>query len=299
MSAQSLIKDFFRSQSGKTIKKDSLKSESINDTIPYINPNGDSTNNNKAQSTFVPDSAFQAKIMQSIFILRQDYSLYNKKQKKYYGYDGLDYFGKSYSMGFKCSNANYVTDEAINPWEYDKKYSSYQSKNLIPVINHSRYRFVNPYTNCLEEELDTLLINSVPVKENLLYITPAFQSNQDGFNIYTEDTCTVGVLVWLVKENDQEFESGKMKLGIRCSKVNTSIMGILNVTPPEKEDKIIGGLFFIESSNENNKYLLAGITAKRDNSWTLQFPFKQTKNEKKDSKDQYDKGKLTEIKMLK
>ena len=61
---------------------------------------------NLADSTLTPQYFSIDLIKNSFFLLRQDYSLYDKRKKKFYGYNDQGKFGTTYSIGIKCKGFN-------------------------------------------------------------------------------------------------------------------------------------------------------------------------------------------------
>jgi len=238
------------------------------------------------------DSIYMAKLKRSIFVLQQDYSLYDKKKKKYYGYDGEDYFGRTFSLGLKCENFNILMDEAVHPWMYDTKYESYKEKNLVPEITGSKYFFINDSTSSIGAELDSIFAIKDPIKDDFFYTSGPFLTDQENFTINVADTNRVGVLVWVINESGK-INSEQLKIGLKYSTLRTEMIGTVSVTPPVSKESVIGGFFLTESGKKDNPYSLSGIVVLRNGTWNLHFPFKNFSvgvNKKKEE------NKLTEIK---
>lgn len=246
-----------------------------------------------SKNPFVLDSIFLSQLRQSIFILRQDYCLYDKKKKKYYGYEGEDQFGTTLSVGLKCQNFNILMDEAIHPWKYDEKYSQFDEKHLVPTITRSRYTMIDETDPSRYTEPDSIIDAKQTIKDDFVYIGEPLVSNQEGLVLNTTDTCKVGVIVWVVEEKDSTLIRPS-KFGLRYSITKAEMFGLVNITPPAKNEIVLGGFYLTETGNKDVPYQLAGITTLRDERWTLSFPFRGFKIDgpKVDSK-----GKLTEVKI--
>lgn len=238
------------------------------------------------------DSTSLEIIMNNLFILRQDYCLYDKRDDEYYGYDDNDFFGTTYSIGLKCKGFNILSDVAVRPWEYDDKYDKFKSKKLIPEITRSKYRFVNDTTSHRFTPSDTVIIKSKTIQEDLYYTTSPFVGSQEGFILNTQDTCKTGTLVWVVVEKGN-IESANMKVSLELSSFETEMYGSITVTPPANK-KVIGGLFITKTQGTDIPFYLAGILSKKANSWVLEFPFKGFKEEGSETLTKL--GKLTRIK---
>ena len=241
------------------------------------------------------DSIYREIIMNNLFVLRQDYSLYDKRDDEYYGLDDNDFFGTTYSIGLKCKGFNILTDVAIRPWEYDGNYENFKSKKLVPEITSSKYRFVNDSTSHRFTQSDTVITTNRKIKEDSYYSSAPFIKSQEGFILNTQDTCKTGILVWIIIEKGR-IESADMKVNFDFSSFETEMFGSVSVTPPANK-KVIGGLFITKSQETDIPFHLAGLLSQKDNSWVLEFPFKGFNDEGNETLNKT--GKLTRIKKTK
>lgn len=242
------------------------------------------------------DSSYFKGIVHDLFIIRQDYSLYNKKNKLYYGYNDQDQFGTTYSLGVKCNTFSLLLDEAVHPWNYDSKYDSFKDKKLEPKITKTEILLLDDSLSYRFTELDSIFEGKKTIKDNCLYSERPLTSTQDGISINTSDTCKAGVLIWIT-EKSGSFENGDIKVEFKYVVQNVEMFGNVIVSPPADCKKILGCLFMTESGNKENPYLLSGIAALQHQQWTLYFPFKDLKNDFiKEEEKPKEKGKLTVIK---
>ena len=292
--AQDITKDFFKSLPKNGVKSDSIKNSVERDSIPYINPNNPNGSSNRIKNNQVGflNSDMIERIQKSMFILRQDYCLYDKRDDEYYGYDNNDFFGTTYSIGLKCKGFNILSDVAVRPWEYDDKYDKFKSKKLVPEITRSKYRFINDSTSHRFTPSDTVIIKRKTIRENLYYTSGPFVGSQEGFILNTQDTCKTGNLVWIVVEKGN-IESADMKVSLELSSFDTEMFGSVTVTPPANKS-VIGGLFITKSQGTDIPFYLTGLITKKDNSWVVEFPFKGFKEDGNESLTKL--GKLTRIK---
>ncbi len=289
-SSQNLVKDFFKSQSQKGNRIDTLNTDGINDTILYVDPNDASTHRRIA--TLIDSSDLQT-IRKYIFLLRQDYCLFDKKKKKYYGYEGMEMFGSTYSIGLRCNNFNILMDEAIHPWEYDDNYNSFKNQKLEPVITDSYFSLIDGNDSSYYVKTESALTATRIVKENYVYQSAPWVSNQEGFAINTSDTCKTGIIVWVINEKSSSKDEHP-KVELKSTLIKGEMYGSINVIPPVNSSKILGGIYLTKTTKEDFPYLLTGVVTQRDEKWTLQFPFKNFHAER--TKDQPKIGKLTEVK---
>lgn len=287
--AQGIVKDFFKSQNKKGVKTDSLRASL--DTIPYITPEGQVISNGDLDIKM--DSAQLESVMNSVFILHQDYCLYDKKKKKYYGYDDNEMFGTSVNFSIKCKDFNLLFDSSVRPWEYDDKYPEFKAKNLEPYVTASKYLFVR---DSIVEQLITLdsIVQPIKtIKAGLVYASKPFANQNEGLVINNADTCKAGVIVWVVKETKDNGSVCNISLEQTVFKGN--MLGTTTVSCPVKGKDIMGG-FYLTFSEESNMPYLNGVVTLKEENWQLSFPFKGFKftEEKKEQKPKL--GRLTEIK---
>lgn len=290
VSAQNLVKDFFKSQSQKGTKTDTLNAGNINDTILYVDPH-DATTHKRVTTSI--DSTYLQTIKDYVFLLRQDYCLYDKKRKKYYGYEGQEMFGTTYSIGLRCKNFNVILDEAVHPWEYDSNYLSFKDTKLEPVVTDSYYSLIGDTDSCHYIKTDSIISITRSIKEKYAYMSAPWVSNQDGFTINTSDTCKTGIIIWVVNGNSNG-ERGFADVTLKTTLIKGEMFGSINVIPPVNSSQIIGGFYLTDSKYSTFPYQLTGIVALREEKWTLNFPFKNFQVE--EIKTQSKVGKLTEIK---
>lgn len=242
------------------------------------------------------DSSTLSMVRNNIFLLRQDYSLYNKKKKKYYGYEGQNQFGTTYSIALKAKGYNIIFDESVHPWNYDNKYKEFASNTLSPVLSSSSYQLINETMYSEYLPADSLITATQTIKENFLYVSKPFIETQDGFLINNADTCKSGVVVWVcISKGSIEDENASVKL--LQTFVRSEMFGSIPVYPPSNAKNVVAALYFTKSeiTSERN-YSLSGIVLQKDGKYMLTFPFKNFKYKKEETAISKKVGKLTEIK---
>ena len=229
------------------------------------------------------DSAWINDISKYFVILRQDYSLYNKKNDVFYGYNDQDFFGTTYSLAIKCEDFTLLIDEAVHPWNYDSKYEEFKNRKLEPQITKTQVLLLNDSVSYKYIELDSVLEDQKVIKENQLYAGRKLTSTQDGMMLNTKSG---------------DLEKGDIKLNYACVVQNGEMLGNLIITPPADCKDILGCLYFTNSGKKDNPYCLSGIATLQKKQWVLSFPFKDFKLEaaKEQQKKPKEKGRLTEIK---
>ena len=245
-----------------------------------------------------PDSAYFEFIKSCCFVLKQDYSLYDKRKKKFYGYNDQGKFGTTYSIGIKCKGFNLIFDEAVYPWEYDSKYKSFESNKLTPILTSSKYAPIQDSLSLNYISLDTIITPSNTIKDHFLYTCNPFTSTQEGFEINNSDTCRVGVLVWIYKEKG-DFENNDVMLGFTSSTTSINMGGYVDISVPDKKKDYFACVLLTTNNDGTNNYYLTGIATQKKQKWTLNFPFKGFEFNKKNKPSNVEEsGRLTEIKQF-
>lgn len=242
------------------------------------------------------DSIADSLVMSKLFLLRQEYSLYDKKKKKYYGYDGKDHFGAIYSVGLRCKGFNILFDEAVNPWNHDENFSEFSGKNLVPVISASKYKLLSDTICHKYVAYDTIVVSTQAIKDDFLYASKPFTAAQDGFTVNKADTCKTGVIVWICAQKGN-IQDDNAEIKLLYTYINAEMFGSISVNPPAEATNIIGAIYLTKSDDASSKqYDLSGIVIHKDDMYMLRFPFKDFQYLKEEKKEIKKKGKLTEIK---
>lgn len=293
VSAQSLIDDFFKGKSKQEQNGDTIDCKSSQDSIIFVDPSGKVQNPRKINYSI---NFRKLNVLKKLSIVRQDYSLYNKKKKVYYGYNDQDFFGSTYSLGIKCNEFTILSDEAVYPWKYDSKYSDFKDKKLEPQVTKTQVLILDDSVSYNYSELDSALVVKKAIRDDMFYAAGTLTSSQDGFEINTSDSCKAGVLVWIVKKSG-DLEKGDLKVDFRCVAKSFELLGNIAINPPADCKDVLGCLYLTESNNKEVPYLLSGVASLKNQQWTLYFPFKNFQlGSAKEIKKSKEKGRLTEIK---
>jgi len=252
-------------------------------------------------------------VKEGIFITHRCYQLQDTTADKltFYGWNNLNYFGDTYSLGIKVKGGYYLNDKAFRPWIYDSKFEEYsESKQFAPVLSASTYRMLEdntwqqlPYKDVLMKEILT----------HQVYLAQDSVFHKKGFTIDCTNGVKQGWLVWVVadkpllEQNDQipsllihrnelTFESKKEIYDIKAPPANKTVLGGLFILP---EFTDIGQVNFLLSGillHENDKWQVVRVnsptnsnvtkTPSTDNSLTPVNINQDTPQNKKNTKKQ-------------
>ena len=101
---------------------------------PTISSGGFSSGNQQLIENAVKDG---------VFIVRRCYRLQDNTGA-FFGWQNQNYFGETYSIAIKSKEGYYLTDKAIQPWKYDRKFEEHADQNKFkPVLSINEYRNLN------------------------------------------------------------------------------------------------------------------------------------------------------------
>ena len=293
VNAQDIVKVFFKSQS--QIKNAGSENPGANsDSIPYIivDPSG---NIISTPPEIKIDTTSLFSLRQHLFVLKQDYCLYDKRKKKLYGYNDKEQFGTTYSLGIKCNGYNVISNQAVEPWKYDEHYNEFKSDKLEPVLSDSRYLLLDDSETSGYVGFDSIVTAVQTIKDNYIYATNPFTSLQYGIDVNSTDTCKTGVLIWVWVKTGS-LEDGDIAVDFDIVPTKIEMFGSVVVNPPHRDKEILGCLLVTKNDECDSKWFLSGLADCRDDKWTLYYPFKGFKFNPNGQNTSSVKGRLTEIK---
>lgn len=97
----------------------------------------------------------------SLVIIKQQYRL--EKDGTWWGNDGLDYFGQTFSLGIKVSGGMLFTSTVMYPWEYDSNFANID-KDYTPYVYNSYMTAIS--SNSFERtnlELESKFVSPISV----------------------------------------------------------------------------------------------------------------------------------------
>lgn len=218
-------------------------------------------------------------VKKCLFITKQSFQIQNKKTKEVFGLGGKEVFGVSYTIGIKTYDGFIISDEALNPWKYNQKYSKY-APDYTPIKCNSEYSEVSD--SSIYRSL-TFENNPEVLGDSLFYsvATKSFENN--GFEIDTIASEKNGWLVWIYSKNGQNYdESTELNYIIsrqtyivdhetKCIKENIIV--------PKTNGQILGGIYIVPDYGYGKiMFKLCGVLFEQDKKWNLLTPFFTYKN---------------------
>lgn len=231
----------------------------------------------------------ESAISSSFFLSRQSFQVSDKKTGERYGLNNKNVFGTEFSLGIKVKNGYILTEKAIHPWKYNKKFETYKD-NYDPVMYMSEYSEFAENTKyetleILESKVNELLPSS-------LYFVAADCFLGKGLAVdYTEGKKD-GWVVWACVDKDADLNrSAKLKIISYSKTVDSNVNDSSNVDTPD-EQEVLGGIFVIPVNSEIGviEFRISGIMVENNGKWNIGFPFignedKIVPKHSKDTKD--------------
>lgn len=130
-------------------------------------------------------------VEKGVILFKQDFQLLDTVSNTLYGRNNQEMFGSTYSIAYKLKNRCIVSDEFVNPWQYDENFRKIENNTYLPIISGTQYRDITDSTmkvmNYRSENCKSITDNVVCYTDNI----------NNGFSIETTDGEKDGWIVWL------------------------------------------------------------------------------------------------------
>lgn len=226
----------------------------------------------------IKDSAYQdtrlleSAISASFFLSRQSFQVSDKKTGERYGLNNKDVFGTELSLGIKVKNGYILTEKAMRPWKYNKKFETYKD-GYNPVM------YVSEYSEFAEStKYDTLDILEPKVNELLpssLYFIASDCFLGKGLAVDYTKGKKDGWVVWTCVDEDEDLnKTAKLKITSYSKTIDSNVSDSIKIDTPD-EQKILGGIFVIPVNSEIGtiEFRISGIMVESNGNWNIRFPF--------------------------
>ncbi len=214
----------------------------------------------------------------ALSIIRQQYRL--ESNGEFYGRNGKLYFGETYTLGVKVSNATILQRSVLFPWENNADY--------IRVSAGGKYKAVNFYS--MQRPLNSNEWNTVYFDfENLtkvkssdsLLVESLDKINDFGLPIDETEGYKKGFMIWAYSTTnllDSAMNVELMQNGFSIEVKNEE--KTVNVSPARPES-VLGGVFVVPVVERAGyiKVLLVGVAARdSSNTWKLELFTRSSEN---------------------
>ena len=209
-----------------------------------------------------------------VFIVRRCYQLQDATAATptYFGWQNHDWFGETYSLGIKVKEGYYLSDLAIRPWIYDKKFEQYaESKKFAPILSVSEYRMLEdtsyqtlPYRGVLMKDIST----------HRVYLAQDIASfHQRGFSVDDSAGMKKGWLVWLVFDKPLEEQNNQKPtfLIYRSELIFDQEKEYYEIRDPVTNKHILSGFYVVPEITDIGQinFILTGILHRENDKWQI------------------------------
>lgn len=228
-------------------------------------------------------------VARTYFLSKQAFRISDKENGNLYGLKGHEEFGTQFSIGIKFSNGYILTNKAIQPWQYDSRFTKYKEK-YIPVPYTSTYTELGKKVNYV----DISIANPVALCDSSLFMFNSGAFGRKGLEIDTTKGQKDGWLVWMTADRNLNFEQTS-DVGFLVEKKAITVdkpKQVIDIDAPKYQtDSIIGAIYVVPVYPEIGTivFKLCGIAIENEGKWQLACPFVgMTFDEPKSEKPQDD-----------
>lgn len=220
-------------------------------------------------------------IQNCFFVAKQSYQIQDIKTKEIFGLGGKETFGVSYTIGIKIIDGCVISDETLNPWNYDEKFLKYKN-DYSPILCKSEFSEMAQDAQYKPFDIDSS--KASVIGDSLYYMMKTHSFNSKGLEVDETYGEKVGWLVWISLKDDQNIEeSAELNYIISRHKVQIDkeakeAQG--EIVVPMSNNKILCGIFIVPYYSYGNiTFKLSGILAERNNEWKLLSPLEIWENQ--------------------
>ncbi len=227
-------------------------------------------------------SPFTEAVKPALSIIRQQYRL--ERGGEFFGRKGKQYYGETYTIGVKVSNATLLQRGVVLPWENDTDYKR--------VSAGGKYAAVNFYS--MQRQISSDIWNTVEFDfENLTKVKSAdsllFESldkiNDFGLPVDETEGYKNGYMIWAYSTTTLQDSAMQVELKQNAFSIEAKGDGQPVDISPARADSLLGGIFVVPQVERAGyiKVLLVGVAVRDSaNAWKLELLTRASNDEKKE-----------------
>ncbi|MDR1683790.1 MAG: hypothetical protein LBS25_10470 [Candidatus Symbiothrix sp.] len=186
-------------------------------------------------------------VKNSFVVIHQRYQLQDSAGA-FYGADGKDYFGESYSLAVKTQEGYLIDNSALYPWKTDSRFEPYNgSEEYKPVLSESKYRQWND--SVYTDQFAAFKTNEAEIiLENASYFMPGSQFGNEGLSVKELADKNEGWLVCVVAGQALLSDSvAKLSLVVYRWEMKTEAdKSVYEINPKVPSGKtVVGGIYVL------------------------------------------------------
>lgn len=204
-------------------------------------------------------------VEKGVILFRQDFQLLDTVSNTLYGRNNQEMFGSTYSIAYKLKDRCIVSDEFVNPWQYDENFMKIENNTYLPIVSGTQYRDITDSTmkvmNYRAENCKSITDDVVCYTDNI----------NNGFSIETTNGEKDGWIVWL-QYSEPLSESTKVSIVTHKHKVRFE-NGIkeYELKNLNKTENHVCGFYVIPNYSKIGvvDFMFGGVINRRDDKWIL------------------------------
>lgn len=208
----------------------------------------------------------------ALFLFRQSFQVADNKTGDLYGLNNQDEFGAEVSIGIKVKDGFVLTDKAMRPWAYNRKFDEYKEK-YKPVPYLSQYSEIETGVKYDSINIMHPIREEQKVEESYLVHSDFFKGK--GLSIDNSEGSKDGWIVFVCANKEADLNKIS-EVSIVCyNKPVDVIRGKkIDVEAPSNM-KIIGGVYVYPHKLDIGvmTFKLCGLLLEDEGKWRLAFPF--------------------------
>lgn len=228
----------------------------------------------------------------SVVLVRQSYYLVDKTTGEAYGRNNRDEFGSNVSLGVLTTAGVLLTDEAANPWNYEKDFDFKQyEKDYTPEI-------IKTEINNVDDEHSSFSVQSSVMKPEQMdgvLLGKIETGNSSKLEIDAEPGKKDGWIIWFLNDGSPDgIESQHISMESYTTSLDiTKGKELYEINQPIDSARVVGGIYLNPQfpGGGHVVYKLAGYMIRRDGKWSVRkMPLiNKEKDIKADEEDSQDK----------
>lgn len=205
-------------------------------------------------------TAPQGALPDGMFVLRQSYQLHDEANDEYFGMDGKDEFGATYSVGFFYKGHFCASGIVAKPWAYDSAIAEY-TNDYTPVVSQTQYIELGS-ASAAAKAVNFGTEEPIEIEYEAAYLFSTPKVNKAGFGVDLTPGEKSGSIVWVTNA-----DKNKLAPQYTIEKATFSSTNKEEISAPANA---VGGVFFVPSGNG---YIVSGIINRTDEGWCINFVF--------------------------
>ncbi len=206
----------------------------------------------------------------SVVLVRQSYYLVDKTTGEAYGRNNRDEFGSNVSLGVLTTAGVLLTDEAANPWNYEKNFDFKQyEKDYAPEIIKTEIKNIDDDRSSFSVQSSAMK----PDEMNGVLLGKIETGNSSKLEIDVEPGKKDGWIVWFLNDgSSDDIESQHISMESYTASLDiTKKKDVYEINQPIDSARVVGGIYlnlqFLGGGHV--VYKLAGYMIRQDGKWAV------------------------------